>query len=109
MAIDKDISMGIRNENYVCIVLKNKKLMTNFETFANYELDFLLKDSEHIYGIEVKTGKDAGKSVMKAYEKGKIDKILYLKGDTYGGVDGNKITIPIYLNVLTLNLHDTII
>ena len=34
---------------------------------------------------------------MKAYEKGKIDKILYLKGDTYGGVDGNKITIPIYL------------
>ncbi|MEI3336122.1 MAG: AAA family ATPase [Clostridium sp.] len=97
MEIDKDISMGIRNENYVCIVLKNKKLMTNFATFANYELDFLLKDSEHIYGIEVKTGKDSGKSVMKAYEKGKIDKILYLKGDTYGGVDGNKITIPIYL------------
>lgn len=97
MEIEEGISKGILNENYVCIVLKNKNLMTNFGTFANYEIDFLIKDSEYIYGIEVKSGKDSGKSVKMAYKKGMINKILYLKGDTFGGIEGDIITIPIYL------------
>lgn len=88
---------GTLNENYVCQVLKRKNLMINFATFDNYELDFLLKDFNYIYGIEVKSGKSQGKSVKKALQKGLINKILYLKGDTYGGIEGDIITVPIYL------------
>ena len=96
MEIDKDISMGIRNENYVCIVLKNKKLMTNFATFENYELDFLLKDSEHTYGIEVKTSNSTNPISLNVYlDKGFIDE-GYMAGITRGGIREKIKTIPIY-------------
>lgn len=97
LEIDESLFIGALYENYVCDVLKNKRLMCNFATFANYEIDFILKDYKVTYGIEVKTGKSSGKSVNEALSKGLIDKILYLKGDTYGGIEGDKITIPIYL------------
>ncbi len=94
---DSGAIMGILNENYVCCVLKDKNLATNFGVFGNYEIDFVMKDLRYIYGIEVKAGKSQGKSILQAYKNGTINKVLYLKGDTYGGVDEDKITIPIYL------------
>lgn len=97
LKIDDSVSIGALNENYVNNVLRDKEFQPAFTTFANNEIDFIVKDFESIYGIEVKSGKNSGISVEKAYKKGLIDKILYLKGDTYGGVDGNKLTIPIYL------------
>lgn len=90
-------SIGLLNENYVATVLRNKKMTIDFTTFANYEIDFITNDFKYKYGIEVKTGKEIGTSVKEAYKRNKIDKILYLKGNTYGGVEGDIITIPIYL------------
>ena len=52
-----------------------------------------------IYGIEVKSGNNSGKTITQALNKGKINYALYLKGDSYGGINakGTTITIPIYL------------
>lgn len=98
---DKEISSstikGSLYENYVCKVLKDKKLGINFATFNNYELDFLLEHNDITYGIEVKSGKMAGESISQALKSKRIDKIIYLKGDTFGGQTDNIITLPIYL------------
>lgn len=98
---DKDIPSstikGSLYENYVCKVLKDTKLDINFATFNNYEIDFLLEHNGITYGIEVKSGKMAGESVSQALKIKRIDKIIYLKGDTFGGQTDNIITLPIYL------------
>lgn len=95
--IPSSIIKGSLYENYVCNVLEGKGLDLNFATFNNYELDFLLAHNKTSYGIEVKSGKMAGESVKQALRIKRIDKILYLKGDTFGGKTGDTITLPIYL------------
>lgn len=89
--------IGALNENYVATVLYNKNIKISFATFDNYEIDFLVFKDNISYGVEVKSGKGNGKSIQKAYQKNLINKIVYLKGDTYGGIKDNIITIPIYL------------
>ena len=49
------------------------------------------------YLIEVKSGKGTATTSTKALAGGKANKLLYLKGNTKGGVDGNVETLPIYL------------
>ena len=49
------------------------------------------------YLIEVKSGKGTASTALKALNQGKADKLLYLKGKTKGGIDGNIETVPIYL------------
>lgn len=95
---------GILNENFVCSMLERMSdsmygLCPHFALDGEYELDFVerSKQDDLLYGIEVKSGKSSGKSIQRALEKRKIDKALYLKGDTAGGMGENTITIPIWL------------
>lgn len=97
---------GTINENYVYINLKKRQDFPEeiaFETpaFATYkggEVDFVVKSLNDFlcYGVEVKAGKGIGNTVKKALDAGKINRLLYLKGDTKGGVEGKAITLPIY-------------
>lgn len=49
------------------------------------------------YLIEVKAGKGTAVTAMKALQSGKVDRLLYLKGDTKGGKDKKIETVPIYM------------
>ena len=98
---------GTLNENYVYINLKRRQDFPQeiaFETpaFATYksgEIDFVAQSlkSRIRYLIEVKSGKGTASTALKALEQGKADKLLYLKGNTKGGIAGNTITLPLYL------------
>lgn len=104
-AAESDVA-GTINENYVYINLKKRQDFPEeiaFETpaFATYkggEVDFVVKslNDSLCYGVEVKAGKGTGNTVKKALDAGKINRLLYLKGDTKGGVEGKAITLPIY-------------
>lgn len=104
---DQSTIRGTLYENYVYINLKKRQDFPEeiiFETpaFATYksgELDFVAQgiDSRKCYGIEVKAGKHAGNTATKVLADGKVDYLLYLKGDTKGGMDGKIITNPIYM------------
>lgn len=104
-AAESDVT-GTINENYVYINLKKRQDFPEeiaFETpaFATYkggEVDFVVKslNDSLCYGVEVKAGKGTGNTVKKALDAGKINRLLYLKGDTKGGVEGKAITLPIY-------------
>ena len=89
---------GLVNETFVFNELR-KIRKPNFGMYKKGELDFVYFDKETslLYGIEVKAGKNSGGTITNALEDGKIDRALYCKGNTYGGIDGKKITIPIYL------------
>ena len=70
-----------------------------FALYKGGELDFFVnsrKDYKN-YGIEVKAGHTIGKTANRMLEDGKIQALYLLKGDTYGGVEGKKVTIPVYL------------
>ncbi len=69
-----------------------------FATLGVGEIDFYVKAvrSEKTYAVEVKTGKNAGRTAGVAVEGKKADYLLYAKGNTGGGKAGNIITIPIY-------------
>lgn len=45
----------------------------------------------------MKAGKGTATTSLKALEHGKADHLLYLKGDTKGGIDKKVRTLPIYL------------
>lgn len=104
-AAESDVA-GTINENYVYINLKKRQDFPEeiaFETpaFATYkggEVDFVVKslNDSLCYGVEVKAGKGTGNTVKKALDAGKINRLLYLKGDTKGGVEGKAITLSIY-------------
>lgn len=97
---DRATRKGILYENYVFNFLNNKFIARpNFGTLGNGELDFILRSpiDECIYGIEVKSGKNSGKTITTALKKKKIDYAIYAKGNTYGGIDEKIYTIPIYL------------
>ncbi len=104
--VSRAASAGILNENFVYLDLRRRithpceiALETPaFATLGNGEIDFYVKGlaSEKTYALEVKSGKNSGKTAMEALEKKKADYVLYVKGSTCGGQAGNIITIPIY-------------
>lgn len=73
------------SENEVC-----------FSTYQNYELDFMIADTNNnIYGIEVKT-KDGDPKSLKAFIKNKLVDTGIVAKPTKGGKDAAFNTIPIY-------------
>lgn len=100
------IRKGIVNENFVYLDLRRRIMHPSeialetpaFATLGNGEIDFFVKSlrTEETYAVEVKAGKNSGKSAAEALEKKKADYILYTKGGTHGGRKDNIITIPIY-------------
>lgn len=98
---------GVVNENFVYLDLKRRisypreiALETPaFSTWGKYEIDFFVKSvhaGQHTYAVEVKAGKNSGKTAEEILEKRKADYVLYAKGNTHGGIHGNTYTIPIY-------------
>lgn len=97
---------GVLSETFVYLDLKRRMgdgrelafEMPAFATYGDGELDFLTKSlkTHKIYGIEVKAGKNSGKTAMEVLEKGKVDCLLFAKGNTHGGMNENIYTIPIY-------------
>lgn len=102
----KSVISGIINENFVYLNLRCRITHPSeialetpaFATFGNGEIDFFIKTikSGKTYAIEVKAGKNNGKTVSSLLKKKKVDYVLYAKGDTHGEKTGNIITIPIY-------------
>lgn len=105
-AMDSEIA-GTLNENYVYINLKKRQDFPEeiafetpaFGTYKGGEVDFVVQSLKNPmrYAIEVKAGKNTGNTARKVLEAGKVKKLLYLKGDTKGGMDGKTETLPIYL------------
>lgn len=104
---DSRVLAGTLNENYVFINLKKRQdfpAEIAFETpaFATYkggEIDFVAQSlkSNIRYLIEVKAGKGTASTATKALQNGKADRLLYLKGNTKGGVDNKIITLPNFM------------
>jgi predicted AAA+ superfamily ATPase len=104
---DEATIKGILAENFVYLALLrhiSKDIAGNAPWFAWYEktkgeLDFYVRSLMDYknYGIEVKAGNNSGNTANQLITDGKIDYLYYLKGDTYGGVAGNVLTVPIYL------------
>lgn len=104
---DEATIKGILAENFVYISLLrhiSKDIAGNAPWFAWYEktkgeLDFYVRSLVDYknYGIEVKAGSNSGNTANQLMVDGKIDYLYYLKGDTYGGVAGKILTVPIYL------------
>lgn len=101
-----DDMSGIINENFVYLYLKkqveNMLIAGNTPMFAAYkngELDFFVNSRINFinYAVEVKSGKNQGKTASQMLQDGKVAYVYYLKGDTYGGCEGKIITVPIYL------------
>ena len=97
---------GVVNENFVYLNLRSRinnerelaPEMPAFATFGAGELDFFAKslNTGKIYGIEVKTGKNSSKTSRDVLNNKKVDILVYAKGNTHGGAEGNIYTIPIY-------------
>lgn len=97
---------GLVSENFVYIELLKRvrafKMAGTAPMFGMYkegEIDFLVNSRENYnnYGVEVKAGKSEGKTAQQLLKDGKVEAVYFLKGDTYGGMEGRKLTIPIYL------------
>ena len=106
-----DTIAGIVNENFVYLYLKKKadhqEIAGSTPLYALYKngaLDFMVNSRKDYrnYGIEVKAGRAVGKTGNLMLEDGKIEYLYLLKGDTYGGVEGKKRTVPIYLTARIL-------
>lgn len=101
-----DTISGLINENFVYLYLKKKVdnqeiagLTPLYALYKDGELDFFVNSRRdyHNYGIEVKAGRAAGKTANQMLADGKIQYLYLLKGETYGGVEGKKMTVPVYL------------
>lgn len=93
-------SRGLLNEAFVYHCLLDKiPTVPMFGIYGDGELDFVYRDRESgcVYGIEVKSGKNTGKTITKSLANGKIDFAVYLKGVTQGGMANKTYTIPIFL------------
>ncbi|MBN1040068.1 DUF4143 domain-containing protein [Clostridium botulinum] len=91
---------GVLNETFVYHCLTEKIPTTPmFAVYGDGELDFVYRNREngYVYGIEVKAGKNIGKTITKSLANGKIDFAVYFKGLTEGGIANKIYTIPIYL------------
>lgn len=104
--IKKEAAAGLINENFIYLELlertRTEELAGAVPVFGTYktgEIDFLVSNvlNDKDYGVEVKAGKDAGKTARLLLQDGKVEAVYYLKGDTYGGIAGRMITVPIYL------------
>lgn len=106
IGVNESTIKGFLYENFVYLEIRRRQKPLNeiafetpaFATYAGGEIDFVVKSNKNdkIYALEVKAGKNAAKTTVKALEQGKIDFILYLKGNTKGGIAEKIITIPIY-------------
>lgn len=101
-----DTIAGIINENFVYISLKKRieraEIAGTTPWFALYkggELDFFVNSRIDYcnYGIEVKAGRSVGKTANQILKDGKVKYLYLLKGDSYGGIEEKKYTIPVYL------------
>lgn len=101
-----DTIAGIINENFVYISLKkrvdNMEIAGTTPWYALYkdgELDFFVNSRQDYcnYGIEVKAGRAVGKTANQMLQDGKVKYLYLLKGDTFGGIEEKKYTVPIYL------------
>jgi len=93
-------SNGVLNETFVYQCLLEKiSTVPMFAVYGDGELDFVYRNRENgnVYGIEVKAGKNPGKTITKSLNNGKINFAIYLKGLTEGGAINKIYTIPIYL------------
>ena len=93
-------SEGVLNETFVYQCLLDKiPTLPMFAVYGDGELDFVYRNREngYVYGIEVKAGKNSGKTLTKSLANGKINFAIYLKGLTEGGIANKIYTIPIYL------------
>ena len=98
---------GVLNENYVFInLLKRQNFpeeiafeMPAFATYKGGEIDFVVQGIQnHIrYLVEVKSGKENAPTSLRALKDHKADRLLYLKGNTKGGQDGDILTLPLYM------------
>lgn len=98
---------GVVTENFVYLYLdrmiRDSRLAGTAPAFGVYkggEIDFFVRSisSHKDYAIEVKAGKNAGKTANAILKDGKADYVYLLKGDTYGGKEGErKYTVPVYL------------
>ena len=62
------------------------------------ELDFYVRSrlDHKNYGVEVKRGNEIAVTANGLLDKGKLDYVYNLK-DTYGGINGRKYAVPLYL------------
>lgn len=97
---------GIVSENFVYLYLerqiRDSKIAGTAPAFGMYkggEIDFFVRslDSHKDYAIEVKAGKNIGKTANALINDGKADYLYLLKGDTHGGRQEKKITAPVYM------------
>ena len=98
---------GRLNENYVFInLLKRQDFpeeitfeMPAFATYKGGEIDYVVQTimGHKRYLVEVKSGKGRAATALKALEAGKADYLLYLKGNTKGGMEGKIFTLPLYM------------
>lgn len=97
---------GIINENFVYLYLekqiRNYRIAGTAPAFGIYrggEIDFFVRSikTHKDYAIEVKAGRNIGKTANMILNDRKADYLYLLKGDTYGGIEGKKRTVPIYL------------
>ena len=97
---------GIVNENFVYLDLRRRighpseiaLEIPAFATLGNGEIDFYVKTikGHKSYAVEVKAGKKNSKTIQTILERNKADFILFVKGNTRGGIADNVYTIPIY-------------
>ncbi|MCI9101297.1 MAG: ATP-binding protein [Lachnospiraceae bacterium] len=101
-----DTIAGIVNENFVYTVLRkkveNREIAGTTPWHALYkdgEMDFFVNSRADYcnYGIEVKAGRGTAKTADRMLRDGKIQYLYLLKGDTCGGIEDKKITVPVYL------------
>lgn len=97
---------GIVNENFVYLYLekliRKHKIAGTAPAFGVYkqgEIDFFVRglNTHKDYAIEVKAGKNIGKTANAILQDKKADIVYLLKGDTYGGTADRKVIVPIYL------------
>lgn len=104
---DSNVIEGLLCENFIylelCRRIKNHEILGFAPWFVtdkktDGELDFFSisrKDSNK-YGIEVKRDRNKANTGLSLLERGKI-KYLYVLKDTYGGINDNILTVPLYL------------
>lgn len=104
---DPGTIQGIVAENYVYLCLerqiRNMRIAGTAPAFGVYkggEIDFFVRSlaTYKNYAIEVKAGKNVGKTANVLLDDQIADYVYLLRGDTYGGVTDRKFTIPIYLS-----------
>ncbi len=104
--VKSDTLSGYISENFVYLDLlkrTRKREVAGFDpmfgTYKDGEIDFFVSNTSNDkdYGVEVKAGKSKGKTAAALLNDGKVEAVYFLKGNTYGGIEGRMLTIPIYL------------